>query len=215
VSYPVPTAFASELELPSLLSQPEAEPEISVTALPFIVMEEDMARKTARKEEKHVEPLLLSNYEPDLFTTQSELTVLVSEEGRVDPERVSNRQAEPEDAEPAALSVSTGLVSAGSVSTGSVSTGEANSESEASSPLPFEAAHTEFSFFSPTLGLDPRPAWVKAPLQPDPALPATADPRRLVYRPKFPLRPLHKRPFYQRLFFYLRGWLSRLFRKTV
>jgi len=199
VRYPVAPTFAPDLELPSFLSQPEREPEISVTAFPFVTVEE-----------KRTESLLLSNYEPDRFTTQTEATVLMSEEAGEGPEGLGHRQGELEDVEPSALSVSTG-----SVSTGSVSAGEANSESEASAYVPFEDAHAEFSFFSPTLGLEPRPAWVNTPVQPNPAYPNTADTRRLVYRPKFPIRPLHKQPFYRRLFFYLRGWLSRTFRKKA
>ena len=82
---------------------------------------------------------------------------------------------------------------------------------ETLSEAPFEDARAEFSFFSPTLSLEPRPAWLDGPAQPRP-VPAE-EARRLIYRPRFPLRPLHKQPFYRRIFFYLRGWLTRTFRK--
>jgi len=136
--------------------------------------------------------------------------VLRSEEAGDPPEGSSDRQGEGEDAEAYAFSFPTGSVSAGLVSTG-----EANSEREASAHVPFEEAQTEFSFFSPTLGLEPKPAWVKAPVQRTPPMANTTDPRRLVYRPRLPIRPLHKQRFDQRILFYLRGWLRRRFRKTV
>ena len=209
-SDPLTPAFAPDLDFSSLLSQPETEQGISVTVLPFTLVEENMARKTTLKEEIRVESLLLRDYEPDLFTTRTDARVLMSEAESADPGGLSYSQGELEEAEPSALSAS-----AGSVSAGSVSAGEADAESEASAPVPFEDAHPEFSFFSPTLGLEPKPAWVKAPVQSNPSVANTADPRRLVYRPKIPIRPLHKQRFYQRLLFYLRGWLSRKFRKTV
>lgn len=187
VRYPVSPTLAPDLELPSLLSQPETKPAMSVTALPFVTVEE-----------KSIESLLLSHYEPDRFTTRTEAAVLMSEAAREDPEGLSYSQGGLEDAEPSALSVE-----------------ETNSESEASAYVPFEDAHAEFSFFSPTLGLEPRPAWVNAPVQPNPPVPNPADTRHLVYRPKIPIRPLHKQPFYRRVFFYLRGWLSRAFRKIA
>jgi hypothetical protein len=77
---------------------------------------------------------------------------------------------------------------------------------------PFDDARSEFSFFAPTLGLEPRPAWLNAPVQPRP-VPAE-EARRLSNRSTFPIRPLHKQPFYRRIFFYLRGWLTRTFRKS-
>jgi len=193
---------------------------MAVTALSFAIVEEELARKTARQEDKRVESFLLRDDETDLFTTRTEATVLRSEEAGDPPEGSSDRQGEGEDAEAYALSfptgpVSTGSVSAGLVSTGLVSTGEANSEREASAHVPFEEAQTEFSFFSPTLGLEPKPAWVKTPVQRTPPMANTTDPRRLVYRPRLPIRPLHKQRFDQRILFYLRGWLRRRFRKTV
>ena len=157
-----------------------------------------MARKTALKKEKRLESLLLSNYESDFFTTRTDAIVPLSEQGRDDPEGLSYGQGEREDAQPSALSVE-----------------EANSESEGSSSVPFEDAHVEFSFLSPTLGPERRPAWVNAPVQPNPPYPNTADPRRLVYRSKIPIHPLHKQAFYRRILFFLRGWLSRRFRKTL
>lgn len=50
------------------------------------------------------------------------------------------------------------------------------------------------------------PAMVKVSLEPEqPA--SSIDTRRLAHGLKVPARPLHKRPFYQRIFFCLRGWL--------
>ena len=48
-------------------------------------------------------------------------------------------------------------------------------------------------------------------IEPKPLIRDTTNMRRPVYGPKIPVRPLHKRPFYQRIFFYL----SRIFRKTT
>jgi hypothetical protein len=150
VPYPTSPSFAPDLGLPSRWRQSETEQEIHGTELSFVVVEEDMARKTAPKEEKRVESFLLSDYKPDLFATRTDTTALVSEEAGDPLEGSSDHQGELENAEPSALSVPTG----------SVSTGEANSESEVSAHVPFEEVQAEFSFFSPTLGLETKPAWV-------------------------------------------------------
>jgi len=36
-----------------------------------------------------------------------------------------------------------------------------------------------------------------------------ADPLRFAARPKIPIRPLHKQPFFLRILFYLRRWLRK------
>jgi len=210
VPYSVSLTLAPDLELPFGWRQPETEQEMAVTALSLAVVEEELARKTAPKEETRLESFLLRDDEPGLFTARTEATVPMSEEAGDPAEGSSDRQGEMEDAGPSAPSIPTG-----SVSTGLVSAGEANSEGEESAQVPFEESQTEFSFFSPTLGLTPKPAWVKAPVQPPPPHPNTADRQRLVYRPGIPHRPLHKQRFYQRILFYLRGWLRRKFRKTL
>ena len=195
VSAPVSSSFAPNPELSFFLSQPETKLDVSVTALPLAAVESDA---------EHSAP--------------SEST------GQMSAGSVSTGQ------------MSTGSVSAGQMSTGSVSTGqiyagpgptglvstgpgsaeEPNPEQEESSSLPFEdTSSAEFSFFTPTLGLDPKPAWIHVPAGPNPPATGTADARHLVYKPKIPLRPLHKQPFYRRLFFYLRAWLNRRFRKTL
>jgi hypothetical protein len=189
VRTPFSSPSAPDQGYSSPLSQPEMEPEISVAAFPFVTVEE-----------KHMESIPLSNYEPDRFTARTEAAVLISDDGRDPPGELSYRQGKLENAETSALSLSAG---------------ETTSESEAPAYVPFEDAHAEFSFFSPTLGLKPRPAWVNTPLQPRPPAIDTTDTRRYVYRPRIPVRPLHKQPFYRRVFYYLRGWLSRIFRKAT
>ena len=56
---------------------------------------------------------------------------------------------------------------------------------------------------------EPKPAWINAPVQSDPPFTNMADPRRFAARPKIPIRPLHKQPFYMRILFYLRRWLRK------
>ena len=175
VSAPVSSTFAPSPELSFFLTQPETRPDISVTALPLVAVEED-----------------------------AEHSALSESAGQMSTGLVSAGPGSP------------GLSSTGLVSTGLSSAEEANPEQEESSSLPFEdTGPTEFSFFTPTLGLDPKPAWIHVPAGPPPPATGTADARHLVYKPKIPLRPLHKQPFYRRLFFYLRAWLSRSFRKTL
>jgi hypothetical protein len=197
--------FVPDLELPSFLSQPETEPEVSVRVLPFVAVQEDKGGRTTLKDTEPFEALALSNHEPDPFRiTRTETAMGMSENGNNDLEESSLRQGERENAEPSALSAFTG----------SVSTGESNPESEESSGAPFDDTRPEFSFFSPTLGLEPKPAWTKASAQINPPSVGTGETRRLLYKPKIPLRPLHKQPFYRRIFFYLRNWLSRSLRKS-
>ena len=56
---------------------------------------------------------------------------------------------------------------------------------------------------------EPKAAWIARPGHFTPAFLNPADPRRFIPRPKIPLRPLHKQPFYRRFFFYLSRWLNR------
>ena len=191
----VSPTFAPDLELPFLLGQPE----MPGTVLSYDAVEQDTVGTTVLQEEERIESVMLSDYETDRFTpTRTDGAVWMNDGERDDLERLSSSRDELETAEPSALSVE-----------------EIDSESEAFSGTPFEASPTEFSLFSTALRFEPKPAWLEVPIQPNPPLPNTADPRPLVYRSKVPMRPLHKKRFYQRLFFYLRGWLSRLMRKTV
>ena len=80
VPYSLSLTFAPDLELPSHWRQLETEGETAVTALSFAVVEEELAGKTVPKEEKRSKSFLLRDYEPDLFTTRTDATVLMSEE---------------------------------------------------------------------------------------------------------------------------------------
>jgi hypothetical protein len=199
VSYPVSPTFAPDLELSSLLREPETEPEISVAALPLAAVEEDRTGNIALKDEERVESFLLSNDEPDDFTpTQTDAAGPVSNHWRDSLERLLHSIVELEDPEHSALPIE-----------------ETNPETEAFSDLSVEAGREESTSFSSPFRWEPKPAWINVPIQSNPPLPNTADTRRLVYKPKIPIRPLHKQPFYRRIFFYLRSWLSKIFRKTV
>ena len=90
---------------------------------------------------------------------------------------------------------------------GPLSMGQANSEPDALSDTSIEAAHEEALALISPFRWDPRPAWTNTPVQHGPPLSNAAVPP--VTRPKIPLRPLHKRPFYKRFFFYLHHWLSK------
>jgi hypothetical protein len=71
------------------------------------------------------------------------------------------------------------------------------------------AAHEAALALSSPFHWEPKPAWISAPVQSQPPFTKVTDPRLFAPRPKIPLRPLHKQPFYRRLFFYLRRWLSK------
>ena len=92
---------------------------------------------------------------------------------------------------------------------------EAISEAETFSEVSFEAAHEASLSYSSPFRWEPKPAWINIPMHSNPPFSNTTNPRRFAPRPKIPLRPLHKRPFYMRFFFYLRRWLSRTYGKTV
>ena len=134
---------------------------------------------------------LLSHYEPDCFTP-TEATKPVNSIWRNSLEGLFHNLIVLESAEPSPLS-----------------TDKANSESETFSDMSIEAAHEEvLSLISP-FRWEPKPAWINAPIQHRPPLSNAAAPQRSAVRPKIPLRPLHKQPFYKRFFFYLHRWLSR------
>ena len=92
---------------------------------------------------------------------------------------------------------------------------EAISEGEVFSDMSLKAAHEEVLALSSPFRWEPKPAWINAPVQSNPPFSNMTDPRCFAPRPKIPIRPLHKQPFYRRFFFYLRRWLSRNSRKTV
>jgi len=86
---------------------------------------------------------------------------------------------------------------------------EAISQGEVFSELSVEAAHEAALSLSSPFHWEPKPAWINVPVQSNPPFAKITDPQRFAPRPKIPLRPLHKQPFYRRFFFYLRRWLSR------
>lgn len=92
---------------------------------------------------------------------------------------------------------------------------EAISEGEVFSDRSLEAAHAEILSLSSPFRWEPKPAWINAPVQSNLPISNMTDPRCFAARPKIPIRPLHKQPFYRRFFFYLRRWLSRNSRKIV
>jgi hypothetical protein len=95
------------------------------------------------------------------------------------------------------------------------SAGEAISEGEVFLDMSLKAAHEEVLSWSSPFRWEPKPAWINAPVQSNPPFSNMTHPRSFAPRPKIPMRPLHKQPFYRRFFFYLRRWLSRNSRKTV
>ena len=86
---------------------------------------------------------------------------------------------------------------------------ETISEGEAFSERPVEAAHEASLAISFPFHWEPKPAWINISGQSTPAFLNPTDPRRFVPRPRIPIRPLHKQPFYRRFFFYLSRWLRR------
>jgi len=80
---------------------------------------------------------------------------------------------------------------------------------DAFSELSLEAAHEASLALASPFHWEPKPAWISAPVSSNPPFARITDPHQFAPRPKIPLRPLHKQPFYRRFFFYLRGWLSR------
>ena len=135
-------------------------------------------------------PTAQQRMEPVPFTETDKLEP-VSRRWRVDLAQLFHNLMEPEVAESTLPSAE-----------------EAISEREAFSELSIEAAHEASLALSSPFRWEPKPAWIKAPVHSNPPFSNTTHPRRFALRPKIPLRPLHKRPFYMRLFFYLRRWLS-------
>lgn len=72
------------------------------------------------------------------------------------------------------------------------------------------AAHEASLALSNPFHWEPKPSWTAAPARSNHQFSNAVHPQRFAQRPKIPMRPLHKQPFYQRFFFYLRCWLSRL-----
>ena len=193
--HPVFPAFAADLELPSLLRGPETKPEVSLAALPLVAVEEDTSGQIVLQEEKRVETVLLSADEPEPFTTTDEQT---SRPWRESIDKLLHSLVELTDDDPSSLSEA-----------------ESGSEQDASPNESIESAHEESLSFSSPFRWEPKPAWIDVPGLPRQVEPEGVDARHLVYLPRVPIRPLHKQPFYRRIFFYLRGWLSRTFRKSV
>ena len=196
-SYPIFPTFTADLGLAPHLRGPETEPEFSVLTLPLVAVEEDTDAQTVLKEETRIEALLLGPDEPNPFP-QTDEAEPESSDLRDSLDRLLHGLEELVHTEPSAPSAE-----------------EAAFEREAFSDPSIETTHEESLSFSSPFRWEPKPSWIDAPRQPTPPAPSPVEARRFVYQPKIPLRPLHKQPFYRRLFFYLRGWLSRRFRKTT
>jgi hypothetical protein len=91
----------------------------------------------------------------------------------------------------------------------SPSSAEIISEGDTFSDMSLDAAHEAALSLSSPFHWEPKPAWMHAPVPSNPPFAKITAPMRFAPRPRIPLRPLHKQPFYRRLFFYLRRWLSR------
>jgi hypothetical protein len=187
-----------DLELASVLRAPEPEPEIYGTALSYAAVDENVSGSIGRREEEPVETFVLRHYETEPFTTTpTDAAESTSRAWRESVERLFHGLVELENAE-----------------SSSSSPEEADSESGAPSDQTLERAHEESLSFSSPFRWEPKPAWIDVPVQSQSPYPNAANTGSRVYRPRIPVRPLHKQPFYRRLFFYLGSWLSRLFRKT-
>jgi hypothetical protein len=196
-SYPVFPTFTPDLGLPSHLRGPETEPDFSVLALPLVAVEEDTAGQTVLREETRIETLLQDNDEPEPLTPTDAAGPVISH-WRDSLDLLIHSLEELVNHEPTDLPAE-----------------EANTETETYSGPPLEAAGQGSSSFSSPFRWEPKPAWLDVPSQPKPLSPNPADTRPPVYISRIPIRPLHKKPFYQRVLFYLRGWLRRIFEKTV
>jgi hypothetical protein len=196
-SYPVFPTFTPDLGLPAHLRGPETEPDFSVLALPLVAVEEDTAGQTVLREETRIETLLQDNDEPEPLTPTDAAGPVISH-WRDSLDLLIHSLEELVNHEPSDLPAE-----------------EANTETETYSGPPLEAAGQGSSSFSSPFRWEPKPAWLDVPSQPKPLSPNPADTRPPVYISRIPIRPLHKKPFYQRVLFYLRGWLRRIFEKTV
>jgi hypothetical protein len=197
VRYPVLPAYAPALEVSSLLREPDAEPGIPVAAIPLFAVEEDATGLTERNEERGIETLLVSNDQPDPFTP-TDAAEPVSNPWSDSLDRLLHGLEELANHEPSALPVE-----------------ETTPETEAFSDTSIETTHEESLSFSSPFRWEPKPAWLDVPVPQKHPSPDTVDARRFAYKPRIPIRPLHKQPLYRRIFFYLRGWLSRTFRKAA
>jgi hypothetical protein len=168
-----------------------------VAAIPLFAVEEDITGLTERKEERGIETLLVSNDQPDPFTP-TDAAELVSSPWSDSLDRLLHGLEELANNEPSALPEE-----------------EATPETEAFSDTSIELTHEESLSFSSPFRWEPKPAWLEVPVSPKHPLPDAVDARRFAYKPRIPIRPLHKQPLYRRIFFYLRGWLSRTFRKAA
>ena len=150
-----------------------------------------------RREERGMETLLVSSDQPDP-SPPTDAAEPVSEDWRGSFDRLLHGLEELATTEPSVSSAE-----------------EITFEREAFPDVAIEAAHEESLSFSSPFRWDPKPAWLDVPNSPKHLVPEAEAARRLVYSPKIPIRPLHKQPMYRRLFFYLRGWLGRIFRKAA
>jgi hypothetical protein len=196
-SHPVFPLFTPDLGFPSHLRGAETESDFSVLALPFVEVDEDTAGPTVPKDETPIEALLLSYDEP-VPSTPTDAVEPVSSHWRDSLDMLLHSLEEPVNREPSALHAE-----------------EANTETEAFSGTSLEPADEGSDSFSSPFRWDPKPAWIDVPSQANPPLPSTANTRPSVFISKIPRRPLHKQLLYRRVFFYLRAWLSRIFRETV
>jgi hypothetical protein len=160
-----------------------------VAARSYFALEEAPAGTIALQEEERIEPVLLRQDEPDPFTTTNE-TEGVRSPWRESLEKLLHGLVEP-------------------------FRPEVEDEREASADMSIEAAHEESLSFSSPFRWEPKPAWVQPRIQSNSQYVNRTNPRYFISRPKIPIRPLHRQPFFKRLFFYLRRWLSRSSRKTV
>jgi hypothetical protein len=199
MSYASEPFFASERQLLSPFNMPETETETSVTARSYAVVEEDELNQMTLYEEEQREPVLPGGDEPTLFLSDSVKETRTESSGRRDSfEALFDGRVDSEPAEPPSLSVD-----------------EAGSGRTTFPDVSVESAHVESLSFSSPFRWDPKPAWINPPSQPQPPVSNLVDPRQFVCRPRIPIRPLHKQPFYRRLFFYLCRWLGGSPGKTI
>lgn len=191
-------ALTSDPGLASLSSKLEIEPaQISVPALSFVTVEKDIADPIVLKEETRFGTVALNNQEPGSFTSTGAAEPVITP-WRDSLDKLLHSLEELVNDRPHALSAE-----------------EQNFESEEVAGIPTKADDPEAGpTFSP-FRWDPKPAWLDVPIQPKPSSPRAMEAEHLVFRSKIPMRPLHKQRFYRRFFYYLRGWLSGLFKKTV
>src|SRR5574341_17496 len=187
-SYSVFPTFTPDVGFPSHSSGSETVPDFSVPALPLVEVEEDTAEPTVLKEETRIETLLLSHDEPDP-STSTDAAGPVSSHWRDTLDIVLHGLEELVKDEPPALSAE-----------------EASTETEALGGPSLDALDQGSDSYPSPFRWDPRPAWIDVPSPPKPPFPNTAVAPPSVFISRIPRRPLHKQPFYRRIFFYLRGW---------